>query len=459
MNRLPSGKAAHARRRAMTLPELLIVVLIITVMMALVAASIRPALENRKSKEASRLLNSMFAQAKAHAMATGRRVGVWLQGADPVRWDRTVSPITLAEGDVNYNYATEIYLAEELPPYAGDYENEPAAGVLQSHALVDGDPSNRGRCWIYKPENSLFVTESGEIQPGDRIKFNYRGPEFTITGLAPAPTAPGNLAKFNAPATFVEVVFDLAGYPMPLGANATGRADLVDGSWFNSLPMRVSYQVIRQPRRIGQATSLPNGTCVDLRNSGIQRVHEDIDGSGTLDPGEDYNQDGFLDLVPWASPMDSGTPDILSSYDPLPGADFGLRATESGHATVVVVFSPDGSVSTVTRNREHYDRLATATTWFRGTEVPAGTIHFLVGTLDKMIIASQMPYIAGASGANELVNINENLMSSASLWVSVNARTGNVTSAQNDWQPGGSFAQSLLLSRRFANESQNGGAR
>lgn len=440
--RLPSTPtlvSSSSPRGGMTLIELLVVVGLVTLLAALAATAIRPALENRKTKEASRILVSTFAQAKARASATGRRVGVWLQGADGL-------------GDVNYNYSTELYLAEEPLPYSGDLQS--------SHAVIEYQApyAGTGRCWLRKAENALLAIDSDanglpdEVQIGDRIKFNYRGRSYRIMAVntgpsdlsSAVPVGPDHTAKFNTPGNFFEIVFALDGYPLPYGTPPPTDAAYNYGAAWGSAggPLMVRYQFLRQPRRIGRAISLPVGTCVDLRNSGMQRVtEEDTNGNGSLDAGEDLNNNSFRDAWPWGG------------VGVLPGMEFRLTGgtaaeptVEVGNATALVVFEPGGQVDIVARNYESVTR---------SVLTPPDTVHFMIGDLEGVEIAGTLPYVSG--GAD--VAFNQNLVNLESLWVSVNVRNGNVTSANNNWVGLTTFTTSLHGARQFANEAQNLGAR
>lgn len=375
-------------RSGMTLVELLVVLMITVMLFALAATSVRPAMENRKTKEASRILIATLAQAKARAMQIGRPVGVWVQGGDSL-------------GDVNFNFATELYLAETPLPYSGDFET--------SVAVLTGP----GAFTVSKTFNSRFAGPSAMVRVGDRIRFNYRAPEFRITRIFdPDPT------DNSVP---VEVNYDLT----------------MDGSGQSHMPPQgatAPYQVIRQATRTGAPIELPGGVCIDLRNSGT--------GPGV--PG-----------AAWTSPID-GIPLDWTTYEPPPGVEFRLRSwltnAEPGDASVLVMFSPNGNVLSVTRNAN--SNLGAA----RLTDLAPSTIHFLIGKLDQMDVAGTLNY-SSHDDPNEPIEFNRNLVDPASLWVSIGTRSGNATSANNNFTLQPYFTNSLATARSFARESQNLGAR
>ncbi|MFT5526155.1 MAG: prepilin-type N-terminal cleavage/methylation domain-containing protein, partial [Pirellulaceae bacterium] len=65
-------------RRGMTLTELLLVILILSLLVAAGLPLMKTNMQERKLREGSRMLNALFASAKSDAAALGRPVGVWL---------------------------------------------------------------------------------------------------------------------------------------------------------------------------------------------------------------------------------------------------------------------------------------------------------------------------------------------------------------------------------------------
>ena len=378
------------RRGGMTLVELLVVVAIVTLVFAMLANSMRPALESRKTKEASRILSVAFAQAKARAMELGRPVGVWIQGGDTL-------------GDVNYNFSTEVYLAESPLPYSGDFEG---SGCTLTSATT---------FTVAKDQNSLFAGQSPQIRRGDFVKFNHREPAYLILGV-------------NDPD------------PMDIMQPVTVNFSLARNGIVHPRPrgIFVPYQVLRQPVRTGPAIELPTGACIDLRNSGTG-------------PG--------ITNAPWVSPMADGMPTDLSTHEPPPGVEFQLRVNESGNGSVLVLFSPNGDVKSVVRNAESPDRnVPLVPSTVAATNYAPATIHFLIGKLDQMDIVGTLNFSSDDT-PNEPFSYNRNLTDPGSLWVSVGARSGNVTSSPNNFSVLPVFTASLQAARFFASEAQNLGAR
>lgn len=200
------------KRRAFTLIELLIVIAVLIILVAVTLPRVKYAIDESKLRESSRQFNSYLAMAKSRAASTGRPCGVWierdLQNANP----------TIAE-------ARTFYLAETPLPYTGDF--------LTSTAYMTDSGSGY---WVMNfPQSdstyTILLTDPEDFQ----VRFDHKGPLFQgrYTG--------GQMRVFPQP-TRPPTSNGMAGY---------------------------SFEVIRQPKRVGQALSLPQGTCVDLAYSGV----------------------------------------------------------------------------------------------------------------------------------------------------------------------------------------------
>lgn len=225
--------ARLAPRRAFTLVELLIVVAIMVVIAAFLIPAVRPALQDRKIRESARLVNVFFAGAQARAIERGRPVGVWLE-RNPTSPDECVQ-LFMAEAPLPYS--GDLMGAQAFVDYLRDGMNNPMTnptnGNLIYRAVLDG--------------NSFSLPFL--IRVLDQIKFDYKGPAYTITSV--------NAASGPNPAY---VTFE----------HNNGRVPPV--------PMTVPYQIFRQPTRSSATTfSLPSSTSINLYYSGAG-----TDGFGTL---------------------------------------------------------------------------------------------------------------------------------------------------------------------------------
>jgi hypothetical protein len=84
--------------------------------------------------------------------------------------------------------------------------------------------------------------------------------------------------------------------------------------------------------------------------------------------------------------------------------------------------------------------------------IPPSTIHLLVGSLSNMMEP-------GASSVALGEVYNQNLETTANLWVSVSLHTGTVVTAPNAWEARADFNSSLSAAREFAQQGQAMGGR
>lgn len=148
--------AMFRRRAALTLIELLAVVMIVVVVFAAVVPQLRPALEQGRLREASRQVSAYFTLAKSLAAQRGRPVGVALQ--------RTVP---------GSDAALDLFMLETPPPYTGDLSG--------ATVVVGPDPTNNRYKMLFRKAASLTATTTTAlVQPGESffIRFNYMGPLY-----------------------------------------------------------------------------------------------------------------------------------------------------------------------------------------------------------------------------------------------------------------------------------------
>ena len=133
-------------RRGVTLVELLVVIFILLAVTAAAIPVVFPAIQNRRIREASRLVTSYFAGARDHAMRSGRSTGVLIERFEGL----PQMGIVLSEVEVQ-------------APYAGDTtlsRIKITGGVV---TLPSGDSS--------------FQTL---VRPGDLLKLDFKGPLYKI---------------------------------------------------------------------------------------------------------------------------------------------------------------------------------------------------------------------------------------------------------------------------------------
>ncbi len=200
-------------RHGMTLIELLVVVSIAVMLLAIAIPVMRPALKDRKLREASRQINTFIVNAKARAAESGRPHGIWI-----VRNNDNTDLV-----DSSY----QIFIAESPIPFAGETLNATCSlGDADSDGFVDAVE---------------FFDSYDLVKSGDSIQIDYKGPKYLLNVTQPGAT---KRATLTAP----------SGYTLPR-MRATAKAP---------------FQVFRQPIRSSIAPlELPAGTCIDLQWSGI----------------------------------------------------------------------------------------------------------------------------------------------------------------------------------------------
>jgi prepilin-type N-terminal cleavage/methylation domain-containing protein len=213
----------RARRDGLTLIELLIVILIAVVLLGAALPIMRTSIEGRAVREASRQLNTYVQLAKSRAAETGRPVGLWLE-LETLPEDNTVK------------FATQLFLAETPPPYAGDLVG--ATIQVSSAEITPGSG-------IYQATFSTAAQQAASasfyflIEVGDHIKFDYRGPAYEITGLQAS-----------------------ASPPIVTFARRRGEPGPRDGE--------MKYQVLRTPQKSSSSPMEFTGDAVvDLNSSGL----------------------------------------------------------------------------------------------------------------------------------------------------------------------------------------------
>lgn len=143
-------------RRGLTLTELLVVISIVVLLAAVVLPMMQPVLRGREVREAARQLSNLINQAQARAFERGRPAGILIEP--------------------NNGRTFTVRLAEVPPPYSGDSYDAGAVYVASEGHLY----------------RTLVGTTSGqkmiEAQSENEkllIRFNYRGPLYTITKTSP----------------------------------------------------------------------------------------------------------------------------------------------------------------------------------------------------------------------------------------------------------------------------------
>jgi prepilin-type N-terminal cleavage/methylation domain-containing protein len=297
---------SHPRPRGgYTLVELLVVVMIVLILIAAALPVAKSVMESNRTREASRQLNAHLAMARAYASRNNRPFGLWME-------------MDAAIGDATVRQITRIYLAEVQPPYSG--------GTTSSRGIIRREPDPNTDPFQFVPLTGV------DVQPGppdgridtDNAELGYlralitEGEQF--------------LVKFDFKGDWYRCqrgkVGDLNGYTDPLRFYYLGpvSSSVLPPSMGNNSSYGFRYQILRQPRRVGNPLELSGGTCIDLQYSGMGPT-----GYGVASNG-------------------------------------GFKGTAGNR--LIVLFSPGGAV----------DGLYVDSTPL----TPTGTLHFLIGRVEKI---------------------------------------------------------------------------
>jgi prepilin-type N-terminal cleavage/methylation domain-containing protein len=268
-------------RRGVTLIELMVVVSIMLMVTVIAVPAMKPALENRKIREAARSVNVYLGSARNHAIELGRPVGV-----------------LFTRDTTQANPCLTLQQVEIPAPYAGDTSNSVAqvsyGGIITtSTGVFNPDGSNE-----YAVQISFPSPLSSPVYPGDYIQFNCQGPLYMILQVkcvnGNPPSAPPLTSPISSAIAATAVVMPPSGWsvtssmpsPLPWPA-ASGTPSTV----YTSVP----FQIIRQPDLNGNVTlamqsavaplQLPTGTAIDMLCSGTNSGSYAGFGPGNANPG------------------------------------------------------------------------------------------------------------------------------------------------------------------------------
>jgi type II secretory pathway pseudopilin PulG len=224
-----------------TLIELLIVMTILMMVTAAAIPLMIPALQNRRGREAARLVSSFISGARSRAIETGRPVGVMLERYNGLPFAFTLSYVEVPQ------------------PYAGDTQT--------SKITV----STTGQITAIGPGDTQWMNL---LRYGDIMKLGYKGAIYFLSSTSSWPD--GRFGQ-TIPSTSAPSVAT----PWYLVTSAGLPASLPAGYSTNG----VAFQTIRQPvRSSSQPLQLPDGIVVDLINSGVAGT-----GGGVFPPALGFN--------------------------------------------------------------------------------------------------------------------------------------------------------------------------
>lgn len=216
----------------MTLIELLVVIVILMMVTAIAIPVLAPNVEQKRIREAARLVSQFVEGARTRAQAQGRPVGV--------QFERLISNPN-ASMALSYVEVPPLYSGESIGSGCKVYKNQ-TSGQYEANF----DPAGSGD----------FTTSL--IHVGDLVKINYQGHLYRIV----SPQVSANDTTVSASTVTIQPVDGSARLPWATidPSDSTAMAALT------TFP----YQIVRRPTRTSAVPiQLTEGAVVDLSVSGI----------------------------------------------------------------------------------------------------------------------------------------------------------------------------------------------
>ncbi len=400
-------------RRAVTLVELLVVVTIMLLLAAFAIPTIRPMTEGRRIREAARAIDVYLTQAKTRALVVQRPVGVVLERFQQV----DTSGTSLYLDDT----CTVLRMVEIPPPYAGDFTDSRLRvqnwtymnNGTTPHTYYNSGSINYFVIKIALPSACL----SGRLlKRGDKVRFNFQGPMFTLvddpwdtdasSDGADIPVDVDGYIDFDTAnintqvLTAIAPVGQLGGLSWPLVPDSTVDPTRLTYSSRPVWSADLTFQFFRQPEPSpGDPLRLPKNTVIDLADSGYY-------------------------------PALAGPPDAFDCI------------TATDQRGPMILFAPNGAISHV----YHWD---SATANYGATSV-MNPIFLMVGKWERTGLNAD-----GTSYADDGLH---NWQDASNLWISIGPQNGFVTTAEvnadSATAAGVNVPSTLDVSRTYARQKQ-----
>jgi prepilin-type N-terminal cleavage/methylation domain-containing protein len=262
--------------RGLTLIELLVTIVILVTLLAAVLPAVSPNNDARKIREASRQLNTLFAQAQAQAARDNRVVGVGFD--DP--WIDSNNNGTVEKGEFT-GMALEAYILAEPPAFTGfskwsrvdigpgtgtyGLPNKPNPGDnANGNGGVLFDPLYRGRELV---ELKFTVLDGGSPTPdplpagtlriGDMVEID--GSRYLIVDDSDPNTAPNIIDQMTPQLASLNVLASTTSLPL-----TSLTCILINDQGRFPPPGPRSYAIRRQPAKTSApALQFPRGVGID----------------------------------------------------------------------------------------------------------------------------------------------------------------------------------------------------
>jgi len=361
------------RRAGTTLVELLVVVAIIGLLAVTVLPNVASTAERRRSREAARVVSSFFAKGQSRAIGRPEWAGFTLLPPPS-------NPTAL--------YGLDLFQANVPQIYRGE--------SYASNATLTGNAWKR-TVGYFDGTNVETIPAARNVSTGDLIRFDGRGPWYELTDNGYGVQFRGTSGGFVA------------------ATELSGQTER-NTPW-PTMGVPHAYEILRRPVPNGTPYTIPDGRCIDLTWSGFGLppnyqtfvFNEDVNSSGSLDPGEDLNANGRLDVLP---------------------------------KTVTVLFDATGRV------RQIFTQLVGAASRVTVT----GPVFFLVGRVDR---ANNDPRLVSTyDGTDDSTGFNWQY--GDSFWIAIDPASGLVKTAECLPVPGAinvtipaTLATALTTSQQF----------
>ncbi|MCH2114403.1 MAG: type II secretion system GspH family protein [Pirellulales bacterium] len=435
--------ATHLPRcapQAMTLVELMVVIVILTTLVAGVVPLLSPNNDTTKINEAARGLQSYITVAQAKAARNGRPAGVLLKKLS-----------TDTGSDLDRGVCLEVFQLVQPVPFAG-FEVNSTVQVTQD--------SNVGNRVVLRFGTGLANNFDGSvlensfpprmIKPGDIVEvggFRFRIDDPDPYQLPTDATIDVGEDTDNTGDSTKIVRYNGTVYLQPTPA--------VDAEWIgwhaNLLPPQAAsaYAINRLPQLASNsAYQLPSGTCIDLQCSGL---------STTV-------------------PTPSCCHNPLVNIDGGSGGEPNNPYLTNNDVGIAVMFGSDGSVSQYIWNDGNINNPPEFGT--ADVETINGQIFLLVGRRENVptpiTTVVDWNLIARSEEDRDELRNNVNWLNPDSRWVAISSRSGRIVSAENAfldlslprYSPNPVSFDNLLMAsvpaqmhdaRRFAREMKRGG--
>lgn len=431
---------------ALTLVELLIVMVILSLLVSSAIPVISPPGDERRIREASRGVNTYISGAQARAVQTGRPVGVALK------------KLSQETGSIEDNgVCLELYYVQQPVPYVG------LSADSRVQLRQPGDVSAR--------QQVQFITRSTNANRAANLPAGWVADLFPpgLFRVSDTIMVAGIPYRLLAPAEGGNLGLDTGGYftaeSLAPGAMPTIAIEPVDASsgefafsyWadnnrghlvnvadaapadgnipFWTVPLK--YRILRRPVASSSPPhQLPEGTAIDLRAS------------------------GFADRLFYQADVQENQPAI----DGRNNYASGYEAAISNPSPVLIMFSPEGTVSDVTFNVGQPPNDGADSTDDGGsqdnddnfiTDTVSSNLFLLVGLRENIPADPTIDFgtFSGTSDELQEQKAKINWLNGSSRWVMIGGQTGTVVTVENatfDPQAGVAAAHSELPTPRPA---------